>query len=117
MILYYKCNMPDMQVRTLAFIGDAGGGISDEKNKIFFVPYLTLAECHHAAASTVIEILRAVKAKYVYGATATPMRSDGLEKIGYMLLGNIRYRIWFIHVLQGWHIHAVRQCISMMPIC
>ena len=49
-------------------------------------------ECHHAAASTVIEILRAVKAKYVYGATATPMRSDGLEKIGYMLLGNIRYR-------------------------
>ena len=37
-------------------------------------------ECHHAAASTVIEILRAVKAKYVYGATATPMRSDGLEK-------------------------------------
>ena len=49
-------------------------------------------ECHHAAVSTVIEILRAVKAKYVYGATATPMRSDGLEKIGYMLLGNIRYR-------------------------
>ena len=49
-------------------------------------------ECHHAAASTVIEILRVVKAKYVYGATATPMRSDGLEKIGYMLLGNIRYR-------------------------
>ena len=49
-------------------------------------------ECHHAAASTVIEILRTVKAKYVYGATATPMRSDGLEKIGYMLLGNIRYR-------------------------
>lgn len=44
MILYHKHNMPDMQVRTLAFIGDAGGGISDEKNKIFFVPYLTLAE-------------------------------------------------------------------------
>lgn len=46
MILYYKCNMPDMQVRILVFIGDAGGGISDEKNKIFFVPYLTLAESH-----------------------------------------------------------------------
>ena len=45
MILYYKCNMPDMQVRTLTFIGDASGGISDEKN-IFFVPYLTLAESH-----------------------------------------------------------------------
>lgn len=49
-------------------------------------------ECHHAAASTVMEILQEVKAKYVYGVTATPMRSDGLEKIGYMLLGNIRYR-------------------------
>ena len=53
---------------------------------------MTRAECHHAAASTVIEILQEIKAKYVYGVTATPMRSDGLEKIGYMLLGNIRYR-------------------------
>lgn len=51
MILYHKHNMPDMQVRTLAFIGDAGGGISDEKNKIFFVPYLTLAEPHHGRSS------------------------------------------------------------------
>jgi len=49
-------------------------------------------ECHHAATTTVIEILREVKAKYVYGVTATPMRSDGLEKINYMLLGDIRYR-------------------------
>ena len=58
----------------------------------FFVSYLTQAECHHAATATVIEILREVKAKYVYGVTATPMRSDGLEKINYMLLGDIRYR-------------------------
>ena len=53
---------------------------------------MTLAECHHAASATVEKILREVKAKYVYGVTATPMRSDGLEKIGYMLLGDIRYR-------------------------
>lgn len=32
MILYHKRNMPDMQVRALAFIRDAGGGIPDEKN-------------------------------------------------------------------------------------
>ena len=44
MILYHKRNMPDMQVSILAFIGDASGGIPDEKYKIFFVPYLTLAE-------------------------------------------------------------------------
>lgn len=49
-------------------------------------------ECHHAATATVIEILQEVKAKYVYGVTATPMRSDGLEKINYMLLGDVRYR-------------------------
>lgn len=49
-------------------------------------------ECHHAASTTVERILREVKAKYVYGVTATPMRSDGLEKINYMLLGDIRYR-------------------------
>lgn len=48
-------------------------------------------ECHHAATATVMEILREVKAKYVYGVTATPVRSDGLEKINYMLLGDIRY--------------------------
>lgn len=31
MILYHKRNMPDIQVSILAFIGDASGGISDEK--------------------------------------------------------------------------------------
>lgn len=49
-------------------------------------------ECHHAATSTIEKILREIKAKYVYGVTATPMRSDGLEKINYMMLGDIRYR-------------------------
>ena len=36
-------------------------------------------------------VLKQVKAKYVYGVTATPKRTDGLEKINYMLLGPIRY--------------------------
>lgn len=48
-------------------------------------------ECHHAASDTIIEVLQQVNAKYVYGVTATPLRSDGLEKINYMLLGPIRY--------------------------
>ena len=46
MISFHKRNILGMQVRTLAFIGDASSGISDEKIKIFFVPYLTLAEAH-----------------------------------------------------------------------
>ncbi len=49
-------------------------------------------ECHHAASDTIVEVLQAVNARYVYGVTATPFRSDGLEKINYMLLGPIRYR-------------------------
>ena len=48
-------------------------------------------ECHHAASDTISKVLKEVKAKYVYGVTATPKRSDGLEKINYMLLGPIRH--------------------------
>lgn len=48
-------------------------------------------ECHHAASDTIADILKEVKAKYVYGVTATPKRGDGLEKINYMLIGPIRY--------------------------
>lgn len=49
-------------------------------------------ECHHAASDTIVEVLQNVKARSVYGVTATPYRSDGLEKINHMLLGPIRYR-------------------------
>lgn len=49
-------------------------------------------ECHHAASSTAQEILKRVNAKHVYGVSATPMRSDNLEMINYMLLGPIRHR-------------------------
>ena len=48
-------------------------------------------ECHHSASETIANVLKEVKAKYVYGMTATPKRGDGLEKINYMLIGPIRY--------------------------
>lgn len=48
-------------------------------------------ECHHAASDRISSVLKEVKARYVYGVTATPKRGDGLEKINYMLLGPIRY--------------------------
>lgn len=48
-------------------------------------------ECHHAASETIANVLKEVKAKYVYGVTATPKRADGLEKINEMLIGPIRY--------------------------
>ena len=51
-----------------------------------------LDECHHAAADTIVSVLQEVRAKYVYGVSATPFRGDGLEKINFMLLGPIRYK-------------------------
>lgn len=49
-------------------------------------------ECHHVASTMAQRILKKVNAKYVYGVSATPMRSDNLEKINYMFLGSIRHR-------------------------
>lgn len=48
-------------------------------------------ECHHAASDTIADVLKEIKAKYVYGVTATPKRADGLERITNMLIGPIRY--------------------------
>lgn len=33
-----------------------------------------LDECHHAASETIIDVLQEVRAKYVYGVTALPLR-------------------------------------------
>lgn len=49
-------------------------------------------ECHHAAAATDEDILRAVTAKHVYGMTATPKRDDGQARKIFMQLGPIRFR-------------------------
>ncbi len=50
-------------------------------------------ECHHAAAPQLELILKAVPAKFVYGLSATPNRSDHLDRALYMLCGPIRCRI------------------------
>lgn len=49
-------------------------------------------ECHHAASSTAVEVLKKVNARYVYGVSATIKRDDNLEKIIYMLLGPVRHK-------------------------
>ena len=48
-------------------------------------------ECHHAAAATAVSVLEKVNARYVYGVSATPKRTDELEKIIFMLLGPVRH--------------------------
>ena len=49
-------------------------------------------ECHHAASDTMLKVLQRIKSKYVYGVTATQIRSDQLEKINTMVIGPIRYK-------------------------
>lgn len=50
-------------------------------------------ECHHAAAPHLELILKSAPAKYVYGLSATPERSDGLTRALSMLCGPLRYVI------------------------
>lgn len=52
---------------------------------------LIVDECHHISAFSFESVLRAAKAKYIYGLTATPKRSDGHQPIIYMQCGAIRF--------------------------
>lgn len=50
-------------------------------------------ECHHLSAFTFERIMKEVKAKYVLGLTATPIRKDGHHPIIFMQCGPLRHRI------------------------
>jgi superfamily II DNA or RNA helicase len=49
-------------------------------------------ECHHIPAFTFEQVLRQVKAQYIVGLTATPIRKDGHHPIIVMQCGPIRFR-------------------------
>ena len=50
-------------------------------------------ECHHISAFSFEQVLRTVKARYVLGLTATPVRKDGHHPIFRMQCGPIRYHV------------------------
>lgn len=50
-------------------------------------------ECHHISAFSFEQVLKKIRAKNVYGLTATPIRKDGQHPIIYMQCGKIRYRV------------------------
>lgn len=50
-------------------------------------------ECHHVSAYSFEQVLRKVKAKYVVGLTATPIRKDGHHPIILMQCGPIRFNV------------------------
>jgi len=53
--------------------------------------HVIVDECHHVGAVSFDAILKCVKAKYVLGLTATPIRRDGQQPIIFMQCGPIRY--------------------------
>src|SRR2546425_853187 len=50
-------------------------------------------ECHHISAFTFELVMKQVKARYVLGLTATPMRKDGHHPVIYMQCGPIRFNL------------------------
>ena len=50
-------------------------------------------ECHHLSAFTFEQVLKQVKAKYIVGLTATPIRKDGHHPIIFMQCGPIRFNL------------------------
>lgn len=55
--------------------------------------HIIVDECHHLSAVTFEQVMREVKAKYVVGLTATPVRKDGHHPIIYMQCGPIRFNL------------------------
>ena len=53
--------------------------------------HIIVDECHHLSAFSFEAILKRVKAKYVLGLTATPIRRDGQQPIIFMQCGPIRH--------------------------
>lgn len=90
-------------------IGTIGGGKSKPTGKIDIAVMQSLSrrgeinalvenyghviidECHHVGAVSFDAILKKVKAKFVLGLTATPIRRDGLQAIIFMQCGQIRH--------------------------
>lgn len=50
-------------------------------------------ECHHIAAYSFEQVFQKIRAKYMLGLTATPVRKDGLHPIIEMQCGPIRYKV------------------------
>ena len=55
--------------------------------------HIVVDECHHLAAVSFEQVMRRVRAKFVTGLTATPVRKDGHHPIIYMQCGPIRFNM------------------------
>ena len=70
----------------------SAGNLRNVKEWVKDYGMVLVDECHHIGAVTYEAVLKEVSAKYVYGFSATPDRSDGHEPIVYMQMGDVRYK-------------------------
>ena len=63
--------------------------------------HVIVDECHHVSSASFERVLRAVRARYVMGLTATPKRRDGRHPIIEMQLGAIRFALKDKHVTKA----------------
>ena len=61
------------------------------KSLVELYGHIIVDECHHVGAVSFEAILKRVKAKYVLGLTATPIRRDGKQPVIFMCIGPVRY--------------------------
>ena len=84
------------QDRTTGIIDIAMVGSAYKKGEFFprigDYGMVIMDECHHAASNQARAILDRVPSKYVYGVSATPVRSDQLDDIIFMMIGPVRHQ-------------------------
>jgi superfamily II DNA or RNA helicase len=71
--------------------------------------HVVVDECHHVLAVSFERVMREVKARYVLGLTATPIRRDGHQPIIQLRLGPARYTI-------GAKKHAASRCFDHLLV-
>ena len=84
-----QCGIVDIAIMQSLFEGNT----KEVKALVADYGMVLCDECHHVAAFTFEKIMRSVRAKYVYGLSATPVRQDGHQPIIFMQCGPVRYLV------------------------
>lgn len=64
----------------------------DYDNLLKQFPVVVFDECHHLGAESFSQVMNKTRAPYVIGLTATPERTDKLEKVFYWNIGGLLHR-------------------------
>lgn len=98
-------DLPDKSIAVLGKNGSGATGVIDiglfqslfrngeTHDMVADYGHVIVDECHHVSAFSFEQVLKHVRARYVLGLTATPIRQDGRHPIIHMQCGPIRVRI------------------------